>query len=269
MIKIIHQTAKSEDSISDEFKQFVNSVKRNHPGWRYMFWSDDANLELIKNKYPYMLGVYNKMSPIEKSDIARYCVLHTYGGLYVDIDIWCNQCFEPLIREDKVMLAPSPPLLFGKDSYTNYIMYSPKNHLFWLTVLKLIRRRANKTYILGTNHKVSSRTGNLMLRTAIRKWKADDIDQFNYPDIYNLHCPHDLVKIKQRNDVYGFHYGGTARPKNNWSGGVGRIVTVIECKLKKTFGVRPNAYQLPLILIMCMLLLLICMSVFIRHRHKY
>ena len=268
MIKIIHQTAKSEDSISNEFKQFVNSVKKNHPGWRYMFWSDEDNLNLIQSRYPDMLSVYEKMSPIEKSDIARYCVLHTYGGLYVDIDIWCNQSFEPLIQEDKVILAPSPPLVFGGDSYTNYIMYSPRGHPFWVSVLALIKQRSNKKYIFGTNHKVSSRTGNLMLRTAISKWNGRDVTKFKYPDIYNLHCPHNLVKMKQRKDVYGFHYGGTARPKNNWSGGVGRIVTVGECKLKKAFRVRPNAYQLPIMLFVLVLIVLICIGVFIRNRYK-
>ncbi len=267
MIKIIHQTAKSEDSISNEFKGFVNSIKRNHPGWSYMFWSDQDNLDLIQSQYPDMLGVYEKMSPIQKSDIARYCVLHTYGGLYVDIDIWCNKCFEPLIQEDKVMLAPSPPLLFGKDSYTNYIMYSPRNHPFWVSVLTLIKKRANKRYMLGTNHKVSSTTGNLLLGSCVKKWKGDDITAFKYPDIYNLFCPHNLVELKSRKDVYGFHYGGTSRPQNNWSGGVGRAAVLGECRMKKAFGVRPNAYQLPILLFV--FVILICMGIFISYRNKY
>ena len=266
MIKIIHQTAKSEDSITVEFKKFVNSVKRNHPGWSYMFWSDQDNLDLIQNQYPNMLEVYEKMSPIQKSDIARYCVLDTYGGLYVDIDIWCNQSFEPLIQEDKVMLAPSPPLLFGKDSYTNYIMYSPRNHPFWATVLTMIKKRANKKYIFGTNHKVSSTTGNLLLESCVKKWKGNDITSFKYPDIYNLFCPNNLVELKSRKDVYGFHYGGTSRPRNNWSGGVGRAAVLGECRMKKMFGVRPNAYQLPILL--CVLVL-ICVGIFISHRNKY
>ena len=208
------------------------------------------------------------MSPIQKSDIARYCVLHKYGGLYVDIDIYSNKSFEPLIIEDKVMLAPSPPLLFGKDSYTNYIMYSPKNHPLWLNVLKLIKERANKKYILGTNHKVASTTGNLLLGKVVEKDKKKVVESFKYPDIYNLFCPHSLEKLKQRDDVYGFHYGGTSRPQNNWSGGVGRAAVLGECRLKRMFGIRPNAYQLPIISFV-LLIVLICMCVFIRNRYKY
>jgi len=188
--------------------------------------------------------------------------------LYVDIDIWCNKCFEPLIIEDKVMLAPSPPLLFGKDSYTNYIMYSPINHPFWLSVLQLIKQRANQTYILGTNYRVASTTGNLLLGSCVNSWKGNDITSFKYPDIYNLFCPNNLQLLKQRNDVYGFHYGGTSRPQNNWSGGVARMAVLGECHLKKALGVRPNAYQLPIISFVLVLVVLICIGVFIRNRYK-
>ena len=267
MIKIIHQTAKSSDSIGKVFIPFVDSVKKNHPHWKYMFWSDDDNLNIIQTDYPYMLKTYEKMSPIQKSDIARYCVLHKYGGLYVDIDMWSNKSFEPLIKENKVMLAPSPPLLFGNDTYTNYIMYSPQNHPFWLHVLNLINKKVNKTYLLGKNHKVASTTGNLLLGNAIKKYKKQ-ITKFKYPDIYNLFCPHNLEKLKQRNDVYGFHYGGTSRPQNNWSGGIGRAAVLGECKLKKAFGIRPNSYQLPIISFLILLIIFVCICVLLVKKSK-
>ena len=132
LIKIIHQTAADINKISPPFDSFVASVKRTHPTWKYMFWSDQDNFKIVHDHYSDMLEVYNKVSPVQKSDIARYCILHKYGGLYIDIDIYCNKSLEPLIKPDKVMLAPSSPLfIFGKKSYTNYIMYSSKNHPFW------------------------------------------------------------------------------------------------------------------------------------------
>lgn len=263
LIKIIHQTAADINKISPPFDSFVDSVKRTHPTWKYMFWSDQDNFKIVHDHYSDMLEVYNKVSPVQKSDIARYCILHKYGGLYIDIDIYCNKSLEPLIKPDKVMLAPSSPLfIFGKKSYTNYIMYSSKNHPFWLSVLNRVKSRGKKKWRISTNYKVSSTTGNLLLNKIVKKHK-DVVEAFKDPDIYDLHCQHDLDVLKERDDISAFHYGGTSRPQNNWSGGLSRFMVNLECELKKLFGIRPNSYQLPIITISFILIILLCISILI------
>jgi len=262
MIKIIHQTAKDIDSISDEFIPFVESVKRHHPDWKYMFWSDKDNEQLIRQQFPDMMNIYNQCSPIQKSDLARYCVLYVYGGLYVDIDMYCNRSLEPIIHPNVITLAPSPPLFPGKNTYTNYLMYSPPRQNFWIQVLKKMKENINKWYI-NTNQKVSSTTGNLLLSSVT---KGNNIQIFDNKKIYNLFCPHDLNRLKKDKNIYAFHYGGTSRPQNNWSGGVSRFFVLQECKLKKLCGIRPNAYQLPILSISIILVILIITIVFILKR---
>ena len=42
--------------------------------------------------YPSFLGTWDAYAfPIQRADAFRYFVLHHYGGIYLDMDTWCNQ----------------------------------------------------------------------------------------------------------------------------------------------------------------------------------
>lgn len=56
---------------------------KNHPDWKFVLWTDAEIAQFgLENK-----AIYDASSNWgEKSDIARYEIVHRYGGLYVDTD---------------------------------------------------------------------------------------------------------------------------------------------------------------------------------------
>lgn len=87
--KIIHQIWLGSP-FPEKYKKFQESWIRHHPGWEYRLWTDKDIEEFgLANKEQYRFA----RNYGEKSDIARYEILHRYGGVYVDTDY---ECLKPL-----------------------------------------------------------------------------------------------------------------------------------------------------------------------------
>lgn len=90
--KIIHQIWLGSP-LPERYKQFQATWKKNHSDWRYKLWTDKD----IEDFGLYNKKIYDKATNYgEKSDIARYEILYREGGLYVDTDCECMQCFDIL-----------------------------------------------------------------------------------------------------------------------------------------------------------------------------
>eukprot|EP00954_Amorphochlora_amoebiformis_P017194 1317548-Amorphochlora_amoeboformis.AAC.2 len=85
--KIIHQTYKT-DKVPKNWASTPPAWKSAHPGWKYEFWTDERNRKLIEDHYSWFLPTYDAYPyGIQRSDAARYFILHKYGGVYADLDI--------------------------------------------------------------------------------------------------------------------------------------------------------------------------------------
>ena len=83
---IIHQTWDSS-KLPDDFARWVVSWVRRHPKWEYWFWTPKDAEELIGKNYPAYLSTYRAYSAaLSRADASRYFILHTFGGLYADLD---------------------------------------------------------------------------------------------------------------------------------------------------------------------------------------
>jgi hypothetical protein len=57
-------------------------------GFEIRLWDDELIEQFIKENYPFALQAFlNARNHAEAADIARYAIIHHYGGLYVDWDI--------------------------------------------------------------------------------------------------------------------------------------------------------------------------------------
>jgi len=75
----------------EKYRAFQESWKKYHPDWEYYLWTD-AELEKFNL---YNRALYDASTNYgEKSDIARYEILHKMGGLYVDTDFECLKPFD-------------------------------------------------------------------------------------------------------------------------------------------------------------------------------
>ena len=60
---------------------------------------------MIKNEYPWFLKTYTSYPyDIQRVDAVRYFILHKYGGIYIDLDVGCNQKLEFMRKGD--FIAP-------------------------------------------------------------------------------------------------------------------------------------------------------------------
>lgn len=111
--RIIHQSYKSHD-LPTRWRGTPEAWRAHHPGYEYMFWTDKDNLELIRQKYPWFLDTYNAYPyPIQRADAARYFVVLTYGGVYVDLDVQPMRDISPLLCKvdsnvEQILVAETP-----------------------------------------------------------------------------------------------------------------------------------------------------------------
>jgi mannosyltransferase OCH1-like enzyme len=91
--RIIHQQWKTVEEMTEGMKANVNTFIATNPDSYHMMWEDADIDEFVQLFYS-----HNNIStifrtqlplPIYKSDLFRYMVLQTFGGVYSDIDTVC------------------------------------------------------------------------------------------------------------------------------------------------------------------------------------
>ncbi|KAE8887690.1 hypothetical protein PF005_g6787 [Phytophthora fragariae] len=153
--RIIHQSWKSADKIPTRFFPWMRSWLEFNPTWTYLFWTDEDNLELFERLYPKYLHVAKSVQKVALADMARYALLHSVGGLYIDADFECLKPFEELHRDNRLFLSTEPlahsVLLEGATSAAlcNALMASVAGHPFWLHVLDNIKDKFDRGEGIG------------------------------------------------------------------------------------------------------------------------
>lgn len=85
--KIIIQTWKS-NIIPEKYDNYISSVKRYNPDFKYLFFTDDDIEDFLSKEYPNYYETYLKLPvKIQKIDFFRYVAVYHYGGFYFDLDM--------------------------------------------------------------------------------------------------------------------------------------------------------------------------------------
>jgi hypothetical protein len=169
---IIHQTWRDANVPPDMGEP--DSWRRFNPDWSYRLWTD-RDLELfMQEHFSELLPLYRSYpNPVQRADLARYCLLYIHGGVYADIDTRCLASLEILAGEDRVLLCEEPvrnrrfAVSRGLSRlYFNGTMASPARHPFWLHVIELCVRARH-----GARKDVIESTGPLILSAAVESWQ--------------------------------------------------------------------------------------------------
>jgi mannosyltransferase OCH1-like enzyme len=109
--KIIWQTYELDyDDLRHDYKMASLTWKNLNPEWEYRYCSAEERKIHVKEYSNQLYYYYEYLSPINKADVWRLCVLYTYGGLYTDMDSVCqnpiDQVFKKYIKNDNFILAP-------------------------------------------------------------------------------------------------------------------------------------------------------------------
>ena len=90
------------------------------------------------------LKKYNYM--IQKIDYCKYLLLYYYGGVYVDIDIYCNDSMDKYLIQNKINVSYMPLIKFYKLINNGFIGVNKKNKLI-LKVIKKCRLEFDSFYL--------------------------------------------------------------------------------------------------------------------------
>jgi len=129
--KIIHQLAPADkNKWNPLWEKCSESWRENFPGFTFMHWNDEHLYEFIEKEYPQFIDVYKQFPfNIMRVDFARYCLLHKYGGIYADMDIFCYRNFYDFLIGYDFYLAQSINL---PSLVENSLMVSEPNLEFFI-----------------------------------------------------------------------------------------------------------------------------------------
>src|SRR5208282_5148066 len=82
----IHQLWKDEQ-LPPRHAAFAQTWKRLNPGWQYRLWTDAQIRQLVAQKQPGLLEIFDAYpNNISRADLGRYVILQCFGGVYADLD---------------------------------------------------------------------------------------------------------------------------------------------------------------------------------------
>jgi mannosyltransferase OCH1-like enzyme len=130
--RIFHQIWLGPEPFPDELLPYRQSWPEHHPGWEHVLWTEE-NLPGDLRRQEVLEVLRN---PAERSDILRYELLRTHGGVYVDADFECLRSIEPLIAGVEAFAGYRKP---GR--VNNALVGSVPGHPFVERALARIRPR--------------------------------------------------------------------------------------------------------------------------------
>jgi mannosyltransferase OCH1-like enzyme len=139
-----------------------NKMKNDNPEFEHYLYSDTQCREFIKENFDQeILNTYDGLIPYSyKSDLWRFCVLYTYGGIYVDIKYNCINGFKYIALTEKEHFCLDLKNS-GNGIYTNPIVVKPGNIKMLNCINKIKENVRNKYY----GNTALEPTGPLLLST--------------------------------------------------------------------------------------------------------
>lgn len=97
--KKLHQTQKKFEDLPKGIQKTLERTETLHPNCEYNFHNDEACNRFMEENFPSrVVNAYNTLIPgAYKADLFRYCMLYTYGGLYLDANMHCLKSFEDVV----------------------------------------------------------------------------------------------------------------------------------------------------------------------------
>jgi len=92
--RIIHQIWLGSP-VPEEYLWLQKTWLEHNPGWEYRLWTDTEAEEFMAQQSEELQGYYNEaINYGEKSDILKWLVVYTFGGLYTDLPDY--ECLRPM-----------------------------------------------------------------------------------------------------------------------------------------------------------------------------
>ncbi len=151
MPRIVHQTWKTADIEPWFFKQSQPAIRKYLPNWDYRFWTDADLEQFVQAEFPVLFERWRGFDrPIKRVDMARYCLLYKFGGLYADLDFIFTGPLDEILDEnyDLFFYRSTQAIVKGWNFLGNAFMVSKPGQRFWLDVMEYMIGLAANTAVL-------------------------------------------------------------------------------------------------------------------------
>lgn len=165
-------------STTRPYNYCIRQIIKLHPKSDVTVVDVDEAAQFVKTHCPNVYATYMKVIAISyKSDIFRYCALYTFGGVYIDDDLWIHK---PLTQFNKVpgallVLQDGAKLTVWHRSDDTYgtvtgLIVARQKHLyhFGCTMQILVARVATQMKHVKTRQPKLAVTGPVLLGECIR-----------------------------------------------------------------------------------------------------
>ena len=212
--KIAHISWSDKDVINHQSPLILNGLRNLidlNPDWNVVINDDNDIDEYLRNnldKSDYLL--IKDVQIVEKSDIWRLIKLYNEGGLYMDIDRFCNVKLSNVITEDIRCVLP---ICLDWDFSQDIMLTAPNSPIMACAVeMVLSRRRQGHTnvFLLGPQtymHAITHVLFGEIINTNPGKEKFADMrktisETMPFIRIYDEHPPYDTVIYKHNKETF-------------------------------------------------------------------
>lgn len=243
--RILHQLGPA--TLTPHQQACQASAQKHNPGWTYTYWTDAEADAIVQQRCPYVGAAYKTFSLIQKTDVARYCILLHHGGVYADLDTEWYGPAEDLLQGSLSLAYSLPILPCGLPLMTNYVMASVRGHPMWRQLMSEIQKRHEMRgwpwWAVNPSLRVPFLTGSRVLSYVAQIYHVNVLQE---PAVTDLFCHYTPVPAA----AVVVHRGGTARYHDRgWS--VFKRLVHSECQMRQILGLRGNIAQLPFVTIAC------------------
>lgn len=135
-----------DDELLPSMHRIIKDIKAKHPDYNYYICTNEQCKEFIKNYYPQdVFDAYNKLKPAAyKSDLFRYCILNTLGGVYLDVkyELVGDFNFSNLLNNYYVRDIPNS----DGGIYNAFMVSKPNNIFLQKAINRIVENCKNKYY---------------------------------------------------------------------------------------------------------------------------
>jgi hypothetical protein len=208
--KIAHITWKTKDVVNSQSPLILNGLRNLidlNPDWNVIVYDDhdiDKYLKSVLNKRDYNL--IKDLHVVVKSDLWRQFKLYNEGGLYMDIDRFCNIPLSEIITDDIKCVLPT---CLEWDFSHDIILTEPNNPIQSQTIELIMQRRYEghtNVFFLGPQTYMNAITKVLfgeMIHTdpGVEKFAEmrKAMEKIPFIKTYREHPPHNTI-IYRSND---------------------------------------------------------------------
>ncbi len=179
--RCFHVTWKTAD-LPTRYQANVDRMRELHPSWDIEIWSDDRITAFVKQYFADLAVSFHSLPKnIMRVDVFRYMLMHQFGGVYTDLDVWFLQPIDDVLSDCRIMVPGESDLLSDSNFLAQHLLASIAGEAFWLDCVHEVLAQSAETIAAYTDP--IEVTGPAMVT---RVWRRD-------PARYRIKVPRRVV----------------------------------------------------------------------------